>query len=77
MTPRFAPSYTNYSLDGLGELAVSYNPPLHIQTHIDETHREIDLVHKLFPEADTYADVYDRAGLLTERTILAHGVHTT
>lgn len=77
VTPRFGPSCTNYSLNGLGELAASYNPSLHIQTHIAETHSEIDLVHKLFPEAASYADVYDRAGLLTDRTILAHGVHLT
>lgn len=77
ITPRFAPSCTNHSLTGLGKLAASYNPPLHIQTHISETNDEIDLVHKLFPEASSYADVYDKARLLTSRTILAHGVHLT
>jgi guanine deaminase len=77
ITPRFAPSCSNYSLSGLGRLAASYNPPLHIQTHISETTDEIDLVHQLFPEAASYADVYDKAHLLTSRTILAHGVHLT
>lgn len=77
VTPRFAPSCTNYSLSGLGKLAASYNPPLHIQTHISETNDEIALVHQLFPDAASYADVYDKAHLLTERTILAHGVHLT
>ncbi|KFY96020.1 hypothetical protein V500_02582 [Pseudogymnoascus sp. VKM F-4518 (FW-2643)] len=77
ITPRFAISCSNHSLDGLGKLAASYNPPLHIQTHISETTSEIDLVHQLFPEAANYADVYDKAHLLTSRTILAHGVHLT
>ncbi|KAB8229702.1 uncharacterized protein BDW43DRAFT_322057 [Aspergillus alliaceus] len=77
ITPRFAPSCSNYSLDSLGKLAASYNPPLHIQTHISETTDEVDLVHRLFPDATSYADVYDKAHLLTSRTILAHGVHLT
>lgn len=77
VTPRFAPSSSNESLTELGKLAASYNPPLHIQTHISETNDEIELVHELFPEASSYADVYDQANLLTSRTILAHGVHLT
>ncbi len=77
ITPRFAPSCTKYSLDSLGKLAASYNPPLHIQTHISETTGEVQLVHELFPEAANYADVYDKAHLLTSRTILAHAVHLT
>lgn len=75
ITPRFAPSCSNASLDGLGKLAASYTPPLHIQTHIAETLDEIALVHQLFPESSSYTDVYDKAHLLTQRTILAHGVH--
>ncbi|CAG7950782.1 unnamed protein product [Penicillium nalgiovense] len=77
VTPRFAPSCSKHSLDGLGKLAASYNPPLWIQTHISENTDEIQLVQQLFPESSSYADVYDKAGLLTNRTILAHGVHLT
>ncbi|OBT86124.1 hypothetical protein VE02_05400 [Pseudogymnoascus sp. 03VT05] len=77
ITPRFAISCSNSSLEGLGKLAASYDPPLHIQTHISETTSEVDLVHELFPEAANYADVYDKANLLTSRTILAHAVHLT
>jgi len=33
-------------------------------------------VHQLFPEAE-YADVYDRYGLLDEKSVLAHGVWLT
>ena len=77
VTPRFAPSCSNHSLNGLGKLAASYDPPLWIQTHISENLDEVELVQQLFPESSSYAEVYDKAGLLTNRTILAHGVHLT
>ena len=32
-------------------------------------------VRRLFPEALDYTDVYDRAGGLTPRAILAHAIH--
>lgn len=75
VTPRFAPSCTRPALQGLGELAASYSPPLHIQTHISENINELALVKELFPEAGSYAAVYDKYNLLTPRTILAHAVH--
>ncbi|OQE80973.1 hypothetical protein PENNAL_c0042G10043 [Penicillium nalgiovense] len=75
VTPRFAPSCTRPALQSLGELAASYSPPLHIQTHISENVNELALVKELFPEADSYAGVYDKYNLLTPRTILAHAVH--
>ena len=34
-------------------------------------------MEKLHPECKNYTDVYDRYGLLTDRTILAHCVHPT
>lgn len=77
ITPRFAPTCSRHALDGLGKLAASYSPPLHIQTHISENTNEVALVKTLFPEASSYAAVYDSAGLLTNRTILAHAVHLT
>lgn len=77
ITPRFAPTCTTAALSKLGDLAASYNPPLHIQTHISENKNEVQLVKELFPTSASYADVYDKAGLLTPRTILAHGIHLT
>lgn len=77
ITPRFAPTCSRHALHGLGKLAASYTPPLHIQTHISENTNEVALVRSVFPEASSYAAVYDNAGLLTPRTILAHGVHLT
>ncbi|HEY8846140.1 MAG TPA: amidohydrolase family protein, partial [Candidatus Limnocylindrales bacterium] len=45
------------------------------QTHLSEDPEEIAEVARLFPEARDYVDVYDRAGGLGERTILAHAIH--
>lgn len=75
ITPRFAPSCTPQALSELGALAAEHKPPLHIQTHISENKDEIAWVKELFPTSANYADVYDKANLLTPRTILAHGIH--
>jgi hypothetical protein len=40
-----------------------------------ENKDEIELVKKLFPDAEHYAGVYDDHDLLTPRMILAHAVH--
>ncbi len=44
------------------------------QTHLSENRAEIEEVLKLF-DAGSYAQVYDRLGLLTPKTILAHAIH--
>ncbi|KAL2021113.1 hypothetical protein VTK56DRAFT_7532 [Thermocarpiscus australiensis] len=82
ITPRFAPSCSFPLLRALARLARETDLP--IQTHISENAAEIALVRDLFPPAatpgakdDSYAAVYDAAGLLTPRTILAHAVHLT
>ncbi len=45
------------------------------QTHIAEDPEEVVEVAKAFPDAEDFLDVYDRAGGLGSRTILAHAVH--
>ena len=75
ITPRFAPSCTAESLSALGKLHHETNVPC--QTHISENKKECELVSKLFPSSSSYAQVYDAAGLLTPKMILAHAVHLT
>jgi guanine deaminase len=75
ITPRFAPSCTPEALAGLGALA--NETQWAVQTHISENHGENALVKELFPAAKSYAAVYDEAGLLGKKTILAHAVHLT
>lgn len=73
ITPRFAPTSTPELLQLAGALKREF-PEAYVHTHISENRNEVAWVHQLFPEAE-YADVYDRYGLLDERTVLAHGVH--
>jgi len=75
ITPRFAPSCTPEALTGLGALAKKKDWA--VQTHVSENKAEIELVKELFPEASSYTSVYDDAGLLGAKTILAHAVHLT
>jgi guanine deaminase len=73
VTPRFAISCTPEMLRGSAELARSTGAWW--QSHVSEDPGEIEEVRHLFPAALDYVDVYDRAGALGERTILAHAIH--
>jgi len=75
ITPRFAPTSTPELLDAAGQLKREF-PEAWVHTHISENQNEVRWVQELFPEAE-YADVYDRVGLLDEKTVLAHGVWLT
>ena len=46
-----------------------------IQTHLAESKMECARVSELFPDDPHYTGVYDRHGLLGERTLLAHCLH--
>jgi guanine deaminase len=74
ITPRFVPSCTEGLMKKLGELA---KEGYGVQTHISENENEIKWVKSLHPDAKNYLDVYDRCGLVTDRTILAHCVFCT
>jgi guanine deaminase len=73
VTPRFAVSCTAEMLRESAALASSTGA--YWQTHLSEDRGEIETVAYLFPEARDYVDVYDRAGGLGPRTVLAHAVH--
>jgi guanine deaminase len=75
VTPRFAVSCTAELLRESAALAERTGTWW--QTHVSEDPREIAEVRALFPEARDYVDVYDRAGGLGARAILAHAVHLT
>jgi guanine deaminase len=75
ITPRFAPTSTPEQLACAGQLKREF-PDAWVHTHISENKNEVRWVQELFPEAE-YADVYDRYGLLDEKTVLAHGVWLT
>ena len=73
VTPRFAVSCSADMLRESAALAARHGA--YWQTHLSEDTDEIAEVARLFPEARDYLDVYDRAGGLGARTILAHAIH--
>ncbi|MEO8218177.1 MAG: guanine deaminase [Acidobacteriota bacterium] len=76
ISPRFAPTSTPELLEVAGTLKREF-PDVYVHTHVSENRAEVDWVAELFPESGSYVDVYDRAGLLDQRSVLAHGVHLT
>jgi guanine deaminase len=73
VTPRFAVSCTAELLRESASLARSAGTWW--QSHVSEDPGEIAEVARLFPEQRDYVDVYDRAGGLGERSVLAHAIH--
>lgn len=74
LTPRFAVSCSPALLQALGELFKT-DSTLFIQTHYAESLGELAAVKRLFPEARDYLSVYERFGLIGERTLLGHAIH--
>lgn len=74
VTPRFSITSTPEQLELAGQL-VRENPDVYVQTHLSENPSEIAAVKKLFPDAANYLDTYDRYGLCTSKTMLAHCIH--
>jgi guanine deaminase len=76
VNPRFAVACSDECLAAAGKKAtLPDGTGAYIQTHLAETPQECELVRKLFPKDRHSTAVYDRHGLLTERTLLAHCVH--
>ncbi|AFM13326.1 guanine deaminase [Turneriella parva] len=73
VTPRFAISCSADLLALCGRISQAHDTFL--QTHISENHDEVAETAKLFPEAESYAGVYDRYGCLHAKTLLGHGIH--
>ncbi|NKC14010.1 MAG: guanine deaminase [Gammaproteobacteria bacterium] len=74
ITPRFAPTSSEQQLARAGELAAAF-PDCYVHTHLAENHDEIAWVKTLFPGARSYLDVYERFGLLRQRSVFAHCIH--
>lgn len=74
ITPRFAATSTPEQMRAMGELAARY-PSTYIQSHVAENKSEIEWIAALFPEHRSYLDVYDRYGLLRDKSIYAHCIY--
>ncbi len=75
VTPRFAVSCSMELMKTVAEVAATNG--LYIQSHLSEQIPEIELVRELFPNSPHYTGVYHEAGLLGEKTIMAHAIHLT
>jgi guanine deaminase len=72
-TPRFAGAC---SMDLMRQIArIAGERQAFIQSHLSENTAELEWIQSLFPERASYTDVYAFAGLLGERTIMAHCIH--
>ncbi len=76
VTPRFAVTSTPEQLSNVGKLLVEF-PDVYLHTHLSENVKEVAYVAETFPDSKGYLDVYDRAGLVGERSVFAHGVQLT
>ncbi|MGB7414758.1 MAG: guanine deaminase [Thermosynechococcaceae cyanobacterium] len=76
VTPRFAPTSTPEQLQRAGQLLQEF-PDVYLHTHLSENVDEVAWVKELFPDCDGYLDTYDQAGLVTDRSVFAHGVQLT
>lgn len=76
ISPRFALACSDQMLELCGALKKEH-PDCYIQTHLDENVHEVAEVKKLYPWSKHYMDVYDHFGLVTDRTVFGHCIHTT
>jgi guanine deaminase len=60
-------------MEGAARLASDHG--LIVQTHIAENGDEGRVALEAHPYASDYLDIYDKVGLLTERTLVAHAIH--
>ena len=72
-TPRFAGSCSMSLMHRVGQTARETGGI--VQSHLAENVDEVRWIHELFPDKPSYAAVYDAAGLLGARTIMAHCIH--
>ena len=74
VTPRFAPTSTPEQLAACKKLLDEYSD-VYMHTHVSENLDECAWVADLFPDSTDYVGVYEDAGLLRKRSVLAHGIH--
>jgi len=71
ITPRFAITSTEEELQLAGKLAAEF-PDVYVHTHLAENVKEVEYTAELFPDCSDYLNVYERYGLVRDRSIFAH-----
>ena len=74
VTPRFAATSSDAQLTQAQRLLDEY-PDVYLHTHLAENTQEVAWVHRLFPQARSYLDVYDTYQLIRPRSIFAHCIY--
>ena len=74
ITPRFAITSTLEQLHLTGVLKQEF-PDVYVHTHLSEQPSEIEKVAQLFPNSRDYLDVYEKFGLVTDKSIFAHCIY--
>ena len=74
VTPRFAVTSSEAQLQVARDLMTAL-PDALMQTHLSESPGELARIRQLYPNDEDYTAVYDRFGLLSERSLFAHGIH--
>jgi guanine deaminase len=74
VTPRFAITSSEEQLRQAGRLLQEY-PDVYLHTHLAENEEEVAQVARQFPWSRSYLDVYERFGLVRERSVFAHCIH--
>jgi len=74
VTPRFAPTSTERQLELAGRL-LDEHPGVYLHSHVAENRAEVAWAAELFPWSRSYLGVYERFGLLRERSVYAHCIH--
>ncbi|WP_206603116.1 guanine deaminase [Leptolyngbya ohadii] len=74
ITPRFAITSTDHELQLAGKLKAEF-PDVYVHTHLSENAQEIAYTAELFPDTQDYLEVYEKYGLVGDRSIFAHGLH--
>jgi len=74
ITPRFALTSSEAQLEAAGRLAREF-PDVWVHTHLAENLEEVEAIARQYPDSRSYLDVYDRFGLLREKSVFAHCLH--
>jgi guanine deaminase len=74
VTPRFALTSSAHQLELAGRL-LKENPGVRMHTHLSESHNEIAIVRRLYPDCGDYLGVYEKFGLATDHAVFAHAIH--
>ena len=74
ITPRFAPTSSPQLLEAARQLRDAF-PDTWFQTHLSENPDEVAWVSNLWPEHNSYLDVYHHYRLTGKRSLFAHAIH--